>query len=356
MVAFPKTTGEDVAEMLCCIPPRPDRETWLRIASAVFSELPLAEGCSLLMQWSPEEQPGEYAQIHKNGLKRVGIGTLVHYAKQYGYDASAAWKHKRGTSHSLRMDRPQSFAEPVLPVSGHVAPVQEKKPLQLPRDLSIGTIADLDTLRDQRHLPYYVGLQIAIDRGLLRFGSVWDDKDKHYSWILTDQSQRVAQARRMDGQPWRGIGNAKAKTLPGSSSGWPVGTSTIWEHDAVIFAAGAPDLLAAFTVLWLSGVSVGNIGVVALMGENIGIMPEALQHFNGKHVRLVYHLDAAGEVAAYNRYIQLRDAGAAKIDIFKLTGFLPPAGGKDLNDCLTPDPLAPCHPDLPLQILEGLPL
>jgi len=90
-----ETTAADVAEMLKCIPPRPDYETWLRIASAVWSVLPMGPGCELLNQWSPEERPGEYATKHKARLQQIGIGTLVHIASQHGFDARAAWRRKR---------------------------------------------------------------------------------------------------------------------------------------------------------------------------------------------------------------------------------------------------------------------
>jgi putative DNA primase/helicase len=90
-----ETTAEDVAEMLKVIPPRPDYETWLRIASAVWSVVPMADGCRLLHQWSPEEKPGEYAGKHKARLHQIGIGTLVHIASQHGFDARAAWRRRR---------------------------------------------------------------------------------------------------------------------------------------------------------------------------------------------------------------------------------------------------------------------
>ena len=90
-----ETTASDIAEMLQFIPKRPEYETWLRVASAVWSVLPMAEGCRLLAQWSPEEADGEYATKHKHRLEQVGIGTLCHIAAQHGFDAKAAWKRKR---------------------------------------------------------------------------------------------------------------------------------------------------------------------------------------------------------------------------------------------------------------------
>jgi hypothetical protein len=89
-------SSDEIAHMLSFIPPRPDYDTWLKIASAVWSVLPMGEGSQVLNDWSPEERDGEYAQKHRVRLERVGIGTLRHIAKQHGFDPSGAFKnHKR---------------------------------------------------------------------------------------------------------------------------------------------------------------------------------------------------------------------------------------------------------------------
>jgi hypothetical protein len=75
---------EDVREMLSFIPPRPPYEEWLKISSAVWNELG-AEGTPLLMEWSPEEAAGEYAEKFSNRLKDVHIGTLIRMAQERGY-------------------------------------------------------------------------------------------------------------------------------------------------------------------------------------------------------------------------------------------------------------------------------
>ncbi len=358
------TSAGELLEMLCYIPPKPDYDDWLRISSAVWTVLPMEEGTRLLMQWSPEEKPGEYAEKWKARLKQIGVGTLVHYAQQYGFDPAAAGRRRiQRNGGKLRL----IFPRPVLPAQSTAAslPASAKTTTaapqtaingtELPPALHTGSLSALATLQQQRHLPCFAGLQIASDRGLLRFGNVWDADEEHPAWILTDDCRRVAQARRMDGQHWQDIGGKKAKTLPGSASGWPVGTATIWEHDAVLFAAGGPDLLATFTLLCLMEAPLSRIGVVALMGENIGISPEALPLFKGKHVRLIYRQDAAGKAACVNRARELRAAGAT-VDAFNLSQFLPASGGKDLNDCITPDASNPFHPELPAHFLKRLPL
>ena len=87
-------TEADVREILGFLPKRPDYDTWLRVASGVFSTLPLESAIQVLNEWAPEEHPGEYLQKYRNRLKKVTIRTVIHYAQQNGFNASAAAKRK----------------------------------------------------------------------------------------------------------------------------------------------------------------------------------------------------------------------------------------------------------------------
>ena len=103
--------GEEIKKMLSAIPPRPDYDTWLRIASAVWSVLGMAEGARLLHQWSPEEIEGEYAAKHEVRLKQVGIGTLIDIAKDHGFNLRA-WMAERAAK--ARQVSTPSPARPAL--------------------------------------------------------------------------------------------------------------------------------------------------------------------------------------------------------------------------------------------------
>jgi len=89
------TTAADIREMLRFIPPRPDYDDWLRIASAVWSVLEEMPGTELLNEWSPEEKPGEYSRKFKKRLRDIRIGTLAWYAQANGFDAAEAARRKR---------------------------------------------------------------------------------------------------------------------------------------------------------------------------------------------------------------------------------------------------------------------
>jgi hypothetical protein len=106
--------GEDIRKMLSAIPPRPDYETWLRIASAVWSQAGMAEGARLLQEWSAEEKAGEYAAKYNSRLKQVGVGTLIYYAKQHGFDF-VAWRRERAERAAMHRFSPCITNRPATP-------------------------------------------------------------------------------------------------------------------------------------------------------------------------------------------------------------------------------------------------
>lgn len=81
-----KLTPDMIKEMLACIPTRPEYDLWLKISSAVWAATEdEATGTTLLKNWSPEEDEGEYAEKFKNRLTQITAGTLVHLARKHGY-------------------------------------------------------------------------------------------------------------------------------------------------------------------------------------------------------------------------------------------------------------------------------
>ena len=85
---FGSATEDQVRMWLKSVPSHPDYNKWLRILAAVFSALPYDVAIKLLIEWSPEENAGEYAEKYRHRLTEVGIGTLVHYAKEGGWRGS----------------------------------------------------------------------------------------------------------------------------------------------------------------------------------------------------------------------------------------------------------------------------
>lgn len=218
------------------------------------------------------------------------------------------------------------------------------------RPLTIGEMASIAHLRGW---PMFAGLELLTQRGLLWHGDVFDDGQTWPAWIVTDSAHRNAQARRIDGQPWHGIGDAKAKTLPGCDASWPIGVAGIGNRLFVLVCEGQPDFCAALLVAWFEGLPVDLVAPVCMTGAGNSIHAAALHSFAGKHVRIAVHDDAAGREAGECWAGQLYRAGAACVDWFDFTGLLKRDDQqvKDLADFAT---LLDDESPLPASMLDDL--
>jgi len=192
-------------------------------------------------------------------------------------------------------------------------------------------VDEMAAIARMRGWPLFVGLELLSRRGLLWFGMVWDAGKEWPAWIITDSARRNAQARRMDGQPWQGIGGKKAKSLPGSEASWPIGASEIGARPFVMLCEGQPDFCAALLVAWFEGqaipsFSADQVAPVCMTGAGQSIHPDAQPSFWGKHVRIPIHKDEAGQKAAKRWADQLYRAGAISVDGFNFAGSTRPDG------------------------------
>lgn len=193
------------------------------------------------------------------------------------------------------------------------------------------SLENLMTIARSRNWQYHVGLQLLLQRGLLFCGQVYDDGQPWPAWVITDRARRNAQARRLDGNPWGGIGNKKAKSLPGSVSSWPIGVPEIGDRPVVVLCEGQPDFAAALLVAWHEGLAVDTVAPVCITGAANNIHPEALPFFSGKRVRIAVHDDAAGRDAGTRWSGQLYGAGAVSVEGIHFRG-LRRCDGQPVND------------------------
>jgi hypothetical protein len=200
-------------------------------------------------------------------------------------------------------------------------------------------------IAEHRKWPSTAGLELLTGRGLLWHGRVWDGGAEYGSWIVTDSARLNAQARRLDGLPWN---CGKAKTLPGSLAGRPVGLDESRPFPRIMLCEGGPDFLAALLVAWWHGYA-ATVAPIAIFGAGLSIPADALHYFAGKEITLCQHADtghASGQDAAQRWAAQLRAAGAASVHF---AGFaqVRMVGGrpcKDLADFATTlPPPAPPH-------------
>lgn len=128
-----------------------------------------------------------------------------------------------------------------------------------------------------------------------------------------------AQIRRLDGQPcrWSARGafhEAKSYTVPGCTASWPIGLAELrGDTPQVLLVGGGPDLLPACAVLALED-RCSSVVPAAMLGGSARIAPEALALLRGCHVRLVPHVDSAGERPEFRWGNQLLP-WAASVDV-----------------------------------------
>ena len=146
-------------------------------------------------------------------------------------------------------------------------------------------------------------------------------------WVLTDGGNRIAEARRMDGEKFPAVGDLgerKSHTLKGSCKSWPLGISpkvTVPAAFPVVLVEGGPDYLAACELAFYSK---REFLPVAMLGAGQSIHADALAFFKGREVLILAHPDDAGLIAAKRWAAQLKQARA--------TPQAEQLDGGDLND------------------------
>ncbi|MAS93287.1 MAG: hypothetical protein CMO55_08830 [Verrucomicrobiales bacterium] len=262
-------------------------------------------------------------KCHACGMKGDGITLLQH---------SLGLSQQEATTRFVTMAGGQPLSPP------DTAPREKKKKLHLPTDLRRGNVDDWQAVADIRHLDV-IAVDLAVEMGVLRFGTVHGFP----CWIVIDESRRVAEARRMDGQPFPQtdrLPQRKAHTLYGSDKSWPVGLRPLHTKPhlfkKIMLVEGGPDLLAAYHFLCVTQ-AMDALPVAMLGRECHHIHPEALRFFSGRNVRIYPHADTdGGGIEAAKRWAgEIEAAGARSITAFNFSGLTREDGHPvtDLNDC-----------------------
>lgn len=288
--------------------------------------------------------PWFHRHRHKDQNKSCSMyrnGTRIHcFVCEYNYDAirfAAAWR-KTGEKEAYHYFMKHAEGRPI---AGRDASRKvSEQGIVLPQ-MSDLTHADLEAIASLRQIDAEA-LQWAASLGILRSARVCMEP----SWLLTDSAGCVAEARTLSGAwypPYRSLSERKAHTIRGSKKSWPVGAALLHQKPSItsiMLLEGGPDMLAAFHFLCRFGIC--NVLPVAMLGAGagrLGIAPEALQLFRGKHVRIYPHNDVSGMTGFCNWLPQLSKAGC-EVSRVSFAGITRPDGSpaNDLNDLTSRQP------------------
>ena len=254
------------------------------------------------------------------------------------FEDGTRWKdHATGDSGDvfdfIRHARGCSMADAIRFVEDRLGIMRlERKPdtAKLP-PLRAGTADELRELAERRGF-FIEALRLAESRGFLRFCNLWG----HAAWCVGDSRRALFEFRRLDGQKWPAYGRLPERKAHcvGTGKAWPLGVLESEPFPKIAMVEGAPDFLAAIHFLTVEGKD-KTVAPVAILGAaNHALAPDALAKFAGKSVCLYPHADEAGQKAARLWALALRDAGAARVTAFDLSGLVLLDGteGKDLAD------------------------
>jgi hypothetical protein len=95
-----KPDKEQIRKMLAVIPKRPDYHDWIKVLAAVADALDEQDAIEVLNEWSPEEEPGDYAAKLRSGFTEIHIGTLIHLARAHGWTGNLRSDDNEKTIHA----------------------------------------------------------------------------------------------------------------------------------------------------------------------------------------------------------------------------------------------------------------
>ncbi len=154
----------------------------------------------------------------------------------------------------------------------------------------IGINERIRQLAELRKIPLE-GVALAYRRGLLGFGS----HEGYAAWVVHDSSGLNIQARRLSGHLW--WGKSKSHTMRHSKASLPVGLPECYLAKVVHITEGAPDLIAAHTVI--AGMAAPeDHSAIGLLGASMHPSKAVFGPLEGKDVVIWAHSDSAGKKAA----------------------------------------------------------
>jgi hypothetical protein len=322
-------------------PPLSIPEAWRRLR--LPGEPPARDGVTFCSPFRYDKHPGCFLDRHLTGYCDFGAGIntgLIGFIA-LGLDLPHESEVRARLENGWMRQRIDDWLrkENVAPANVHPFPRMETpEPPKVRSTLYLdGLVAPTEkaihSLAKLRGLPVE-GVKLAVERGLVVFGSIGQGKDKIYYWGLHDETAGMLSVRRMDGQLWPQIGNVpphKAKT----PKGWPgsgfFGIPSLKDKEYVILVEGLPDDLAAHCLLASGQFPSEDYGVVCALSAKSRFTPAQVEALRGRSVLCIPQNDVPSYRAAIGWQAQLEHVAVPFL--FKLLAtYAHGAPLKDLND------------------------
>jgi len=203
-------------------------------------------------------------------------------------------------------------------------------PIEMPPDLHKGNFDSCAAVAKLRNVPVETILSMN-KAGHIAFAQIHGCE----AFVIMDDTNLLAEARRMNGElfpPCGQLAPRKTHTLRGSQKNWPLGLSE--GCGPILLVEGSGDFIAAHHFCSFTYRSDAPWTPVALLGSGIkNLHPDSHPLLDGRHIRIVPHLDAAGKKGATTWANLLRRIGCT-VDGFDLSALTKSDGNpvKDLND------------------------
>lgn len=310
-------------------------------ARMVGVELPLRDGVKFCSPLRPDRKPSCTIQgeVMRDWSRGESFDCIAFYATAKGISNGEAIKalaaHLGGGSVPGKVkvasapERPAARQQQAPGALPQIIPAPD--PLALHGSIGEPEDHDFEELRASRLLPENTGgLELAYYHGVLRFGVAYGFP----CWLVTDRTNRLAVARRLDGKLFPATdrrGEKKALSLPKPANGkWPAGLVIKREPERLravpfVMVEGGPDLLAAYCILARFPSGARDVQPVAMLSASWHIPDEALPFFAGRPGVILAHGEKAGREAAERWGAQLSAVGC------RVTRRHLP-DGKDIND------------------------
>lgn len=203
---------------------------------------------------------------------------------------------------------------------------QPAKRIEWPADLLEGTQETWQAFANHRGFSF-PAVYVMVQSGILRFCKI----DGAKCFVVTDQSRRAAEIRRLDGKQF---GESKAFPLRGVDKSWLPGVDLLRDaspETGVIITEGATDFLSSIDLYSRYRRSGGKHlwQPISLLGAGCkNLHPEAVKLIRGRRARIIPDADPAGDAMADHWTALLRKIGC-EVDVVNLPK------GTDLTDHLS---------------------